>query len=120
MPVARLHDYDKLIAACRRHAEVTGRRISFEYTMFKGINDRPEHAKELAARLKGMLCHVNLIAANELEDGLYQASERNTMQQFMNILMRSGVNATIRRELGTDIMAACGQLRRRLEACEKP
>jgi 23S rRNA (adenine2503-C2)-methyltransferase len=120
MPIARLHDYDKLIAACKRHADVTGRRISFEYTMFKGVNDRPEHARELAARLKGILCHVNLIAANELEDGIYQASERNTMQQFMSILMRSGVNATIRRELGTDIMAACGQLRRRLEACEKP
>lgn len=120
MPIARVYPYEDLMDACRRHAKMSGRRISFEYTLFKNVNDQPEHARELAHRLKSMLCHVNLIAANEIEDGQYQASDRKTMQQFRTILMQSGVNATIRRELGTDIMAACGQLRRRLEACGKP
>jgi len=118
MPIARQYDLDQLLAACRRHTERTGRRISFEYSLFGGINDQPEHAEELAMRLKGLLCHVNLIPANEFEGGQYRQSGQSAVQQFLNILTRSGINATVRRELGSDIMAACGQLRRRIEACE--
>ena len=119
MPIAKVYAYDQLLAACRNHIDKTGRRISFEYTMFRGINDQPAHARQLAKQLSGMLCHVNLIAANELESGGYQASDRKTMQKFMQLLLQNGINATIRRELGSDIMAACGQLRRSLEACGK-
>ena len=117
MPVAKRYCYDDLLAACRAHTQQTGRRITFEYALFDGINDRPEHARELAGRLRGMLCHVNLIPANEFSGGCYQRSQPSAVQQFQDVLVRSGINATVRRELGADIMAACGQLRRRKEAC---
>jgi len=120
MPVARLYDYDRLLDACRRHSEITGRRTTFEYALFSGVNDQPEHADELAARLKGLLCHVNLIPANEFAGGLYRQSRPSEVQRFLSRLVRSGINATVRRELGSDIMAACGQLRRRMEACKRP
>ncbi len=120
MPIARRYSLAELLSACRRHVDKTGRRISFEYSLFDGINDQPEQARELAERLRGMLCHVNLIPANEYEGGLYQQSQRPAVQQFLQVLTRAGINATVRRELGADIMAACGQLRRRLEACESP
>lgn len=120
MPIARRYSLPELLSACRRHTDKTGRRISFEYSLFSGLNDQPEHARELADRLRGMLCHVNLIPANEFDGGLYRQSSHQLIQNFQQILIRSGINATIRRELGTDIMAACGQLRRRLEACEIP
>ncbi|MDD2534537.1 MAG: 23S rRNA (adenine(2503)-C(2))-methyltransferase RlmN [Eubacteriales bacterium] len=116
MPIAQNHSIDELLRACRRHIEHSGRRISFEYSLFAGVNDQPEHAKELAIRLKGMLCHVNLIPANEFEGGQFQQSSRRQVENFQQILERAGINATIRRELGSDINAACGQLRRRLEA----
>lgn len=120
MPIARRYSMDDLLAACRRHIERTGRRISFEYSLISGVNDRPEHAKALAARLKGMLCHVNLIPANEIDGSNLRQSSRKVVHQFWDCLIRSGINATVRRELGSDIMAACGQLRRRIEACENP
>ncbi|HBP37662.1 MAG TPA: 23S rRNA (adenine(2503)-C(2))-methyltransferase RlmN [Clostridiales bacterium] len=120
MPIARRHDLGQLLAACRRHTERTGRRISFEYSLFSGVNDRPEHAAELAARLKGMLCHVNLIAANEFPGGAYRQSSPADVQAFLERLTRAGINATVRRQLGADIMAACGQLRRNSEACGNP
>jgi 23S rRNA (adenine2503-C2)-methyltransferase len=120
MPIARRYSLPELLAACRRHIDKTGRRISFEYTLFSGLNDQPEHARELAERLRGMLCHVNLIPANEFTGGDFTQSSRQAVQNFQLNLTRAGINATIRRELGTDIMAACGQLRRRLEACENP
>ena len=97
-----------------------GRRISFEYSLFSGVNDRQEHAAELAARLKGMLCHVNLIAANEFPGGAYRQSSPASVQAFLERLTRAGINATVRRQLGADIMAACGQLRRNSEACGNP
>jgi 23S rRNA (adenine2503-C2)-methyltransferase len=120
MPIARQYDYERLLAACRRHVETTGRRITFEYALFNGVNDQPEHADELAARLKGLLCHVNLIPANEFSGGQYRQSRQPEVQRFLSRLTRSGINATVRRELGSDIMAACGQLRRRMEACKNP
>jgi 23S rRNA (adenine2503-C2)-methyltransferase len=120
MPIARRYSMDQLLAACRRHTELTGRRISFEYSLISGVNDRLEHADELAGRLKGMLCHVNLIPANEFAGGAFPQSGQNVVQAFQARLVRAGVNATIRRELGSDIMAACGQLRRNTEACGSP
>lgn len=120
MPIARRYGIDQLLAACRYHTERTGRRISFEYSLFSGINDRPEHAAELASRLKSLLCHVNLIPANEFAGGLYRQSRQPEVQLFLSRLTQAGINATVRRELGSDIMAACGQLRRRIEACGKP
>lgn len=120
MPIARRYGMDELLAACRRHTELTGRRISFEYSLISGVNDQPEHADELASRLRGMLCHVNLIPANEFAGGTFKQSSQAHVQSFQERLVRGGVNATIRRELGSDIMAACGQLRRNIEACESP
>lgn len=120
MPIARQYGLDQLLAACRRHTELTGRRISFEYSLFSGINDLPEHAEELAARLKGMLCHVNLIPANEYAGGTFRQSSQMAVQVFLDTLTYAGINATVRRELGSDIMAACGQLRRRIEGCGNP
>ncbi len=120
MPIARQYPYDSLLAACRRHTEKTGRRITFEYALFKGVNDQLEHADELAGRLRGMLCHVNLIPANEFSGGAYRQSRSPDVQRFLSRLTRSGIKATVRRELGADIMAACGQLRRRKEACRTP
>ena len=118
MPIARVHPIDQLLEACRRHVEKTGRRISFEYSLFQGVNDRPEHALELARRLRGLQCHVNLIPANEFAGGLYKRSRPDAIRAFQDVLVREGINATVRRELGTDIDAACGQLRRRLEEAE--
>ncbi len=118
MPVARSFPIEDLLEACRRHVERTGRRISFEYSMFQGVNDRPEHARELARRLRGLQCHVNLIPANEFAGGTYRRSRSEAVRAFQGILEAEGINATVRRELGTDIEAACGQLRRRLEETE--
>ncbi len=120
MPIAKKYGYDQLLAACRHHTELSGRRISFEYSLFSGVNDQPEHAAELATRLKGMLCHVNLIPANEFAGGNFRQSSQQAVQTFLDKLTCAGINATVRRELGSDIMAACGQLRRRIEACLSP
>jgi 23S rRNA (adenine2503-C2)-methyltransferase len=117
MPIAKRYDYEQLLAACRRHIQKTGRRVTFEYALFEGINDQPEHADELARRLRGLLCHVNLIPANEFPLGPYVKSRPAVVQRFYDRLTRFGINATVRRELGADIMAACGQLRRTRKAC---
>ena len=118
MPVARQYDISQLLAACRYHLEKTNRRISFEYALLKGINDLPGHADELASLLRTMLCHVNLIPANEFDGGLYSRSSPETVRHFQDRLTAAGINATVRRSLGTELMAACGQLRRSKEACK--
>jgi 23S rRNA (adenine2503-C2)-methyltransferase len=112
MPISRKYAIDKLIEACKIYTEVTKRRITFEYAMIEGVNDSADNAAELAAKLRGMLCHVNLIPANRVEGTGYNHSRRQRMEEFMIILERSGIETTIRRELGSDINAACGQLRR--------
>ncbi|MDD2393455.1 MAG: 23S rRNA (adenine(2503)-C(2))-methyltransferase RlmN [Eubacteriales bacterium] len=114
MPVSLRYGIDELLEACRNHTEKTGRRITFEYILLKGVNDRDENACELALKLKGMLCHVNLIPANEFEQCGYEQSTAERVRKFRDILEEKGVNVTIRRELGADIKAACGQLRRNL------
>ena len=115
MPVNRRYNIEELIPACRRYTEVTGRRITFEYSLFAGINDDLENAKALVKLLKGMLCHVNLIAANEFPGSDFKRSPKENVEKFKDYLNSHGINATLRREMGTDIMAACGQLRRSVE-----
>ncbi len=111
MPVANRYGYDELLEACVRYEQKTKRRISFEYALISGVNDRPEHALELAGRLKGTLCHVNLIPLNHTERKGYKRSERDAVQAFAATLEKHGITATVRRSLGNDISAACGQLK---------
>ena len=112
MPVNARYNVDTLLRACRDYFAATGRRISFEYALIAGENDAPEHAAELAARLRGMGAHVNLIPVNPVAETGYRRGDRAAIERFQNELRLRGVNATIRRELGADISAACGQLRR--------
>lgn len=115
MPINRRYNIGELIPACKRYTEVTGRRITFEYSLFAGVNDDLENARALVSLLKGMLCHVNLIAANEFPGSDFKRSPRENVERFKDYLNSHGINATLRREMGTDIMAACGQLRRSVE-----
>ncbi len=117
MPINKSFSIDKLIAACKIYTETTKRRITFEYAMISGENDSEQDAKELATLLKGMLCHVNLIPVNTVKGNGYVKSSRANIENFKNILESRGIETTVRRELGSDIDAACGQLRRnRLES----
>ncbi|HHW00004.1 MAG TPA: 23S rRNA (adenine(2503)-C(2))-methyltransferase RlmN [Clostridiaceae bacterium] len=112
MPVNRRYSIDKLIEACKIYIMKTKRRITFEYAMISGINDSSENASELAHRIKGMLCHVNLIPVNDVEGVDYRQSDKKRIEKFQEILEQHGIETTVRRELGSDIKAACGQLRR--------
>lgn len=111
MPVNDAYPLEQLIPACRDYQKTTGRRISFEYSMVKGVNDSPKTAKELAALIRGMGAHVNLIPINPVDGSPYSASDAANVERFRALLEQLGVNATVRRRLGTDISAACGQLR---------
>lgn len=112
MPVARANPMDRLLTACFDYTEKTKRRITFEYAMMQGVNDSDDCAKELAGKLQNMLCHVNLIPINDVKERDYTKSTDERVKRFAAILQRSGVETTIRRKLGSDIDAACGQLRR--------
>ncbi len=112
MPVARRWSIDELLRACREYYRHTGRRISFEYALISGENDGEADALELAELLRGSGCHVNLIQVNRVEETGYRRGTRENTERFRAVLEGQGVNATIRRELGSDINAACGQLRR--------
>ena len=112
MPVNKSWDIDELLKACKIYADQTSRRISFEYAMMKGVNDTEECANELSKRLKGILCHVNLIPANEVKEKSHKRSDDSSINQFKSILEKNGLTVTIRRTLGSDINASCGQLRR--------
>ena len=115
MPVSRAYDYDSLLAACRRYYQATSRRISFEYAMIDGVNDRPRDARELLSRLRGLLAHFNLIPLNHVEESPLKPSSRAAVAEFQKILTDGGITATVRRTLGGDIDASCGQLRRKYE-----
>jgi 23S rRNA (adenine2503-C2)-methyltransferase len=119
MPIGRKYSIDKIIEACKIYTEKTKRRITFEYALIEGVNDSPENASELASRLRGMLCHVNLIPVNTVKGTGYKQSGRRHIEEFSAMLGKRGIETTIRRELGSDINAACGQLRRS-EMCEGP
>lgn len=112
MPVNRKYPIETLLAACKRYTDETNRRISFEYALIKGENDSMEDAHRLAHLLKGQLCHVNLIPVNEVKETNFHKSGKEHIYRFQKELMKLGINATIRRTLGADISAACGQLRR--------
>lgn len=111
MPINKKWKVDTLLAACREYLKATGRRISFEYILIDGVNDTPECAGELAAKLKGMLCHVNLIPANPVPGKTHAGAQKKAAMEFQKRLCERGINATIRRTLGSDINASCGQLR---------
>lgn len=112
MPVNKSWNVSELLKACKVYADTTSRRISFEYAMMNGVNDTPECAEELAKRLKGILCHINLIPANEVPEKGHKRSNDSDIQLFKAILEKSGHTVTVRRTLGSDINASCGQLRR--------
>ena len=112
MPVNKAYPIEELIQACKDYIKITNRRISFEYALAKDNNDNLEDAKRLVHLLKGMLCHVNLIPINKIENGKFIKSTNDNIIKFRDYLNENGIVATIRRELGSDIDAACGQLRR--------
>lgn len=112
MPVNRTYPMAELIRACKDYTNKTGRRISFEYAVIQGVNDTPERAKELIGLLGGWMNHLNLIPINPTKETSFRPATKKTMQDFISRLENGGINATVRRTLGADIQAACGQLRR--------
>lgn len=115
MPVNRRYPVAELMQACKRYFEKTGRRISFEYAMIRGVNDTPEMARLLIGRLRGIAAHVNLIPLNEVAESPLKPSTPEAVRLFQKTLEESGIPATVRRTLGSDIDASCGQLRRKFE-----
>lgn len=112
MPIAGRYPLAEILAACREYYKQSGRRLTFEYSLVSGVNDRPADARELAEVLKGMHGHVNLIPVNPIKERDYARSDQNAVREFKNCLEQHGINVTVRRELGGDIGGACGQLRK--------
>ena len=119
MPVNKAYPTEQLLAACRTYYEKTGRRISFEYAMIRDVNDTPEAARELIRRLKGLPAHMNLIPLNHVEESPLKPSTRQAVAAFQKTLEDAGIPATVRRSLGGDIDASCGQLRRKYTRCQQ-
>lgn len=119
MPVANSVTMEELLDVCREYTEKTHRRITFEYALAQGVNDDPSHAEELASRLRGLLCHVNLIPVNPVKERSLLPPQQDRVENFRKILERRHIPVTVRREMGRDIDAACGQLRRRYEEQEE-
>ncbi len=115
MPVANAYTIEETLAACDAYFEATGRRMSYEYSLVKGVNDGDEQAAELIKLLRGRNCHVNLIPVNPIKERDYETPDRAEAQRFQKLLEKNGVNATIRKKMGADIDSACGQLRRRIK-----
>ena len=113
MPVANAYPYEDVIAACRKYSEETGRRVVFEYALIKNVNCEVRHAEELARRLRGMRCHVNLIPLNAVKERNLEAPTKQDVAAFLKRLELKNISATVRREMGADIDGACGQLRRK-------
>lgn len=113
MPIADSYHLDELLEACAYYFAQTGRRITFEYSLVRDVNDTDEDARQLSALIRGLNCHVNLIPVNPIKERNYVQSERRAVAAFKNKLEKNGINVTIRREMGRDIDGACGQLRRR-------
>ena len=114
MPVANAYTYEEVLAACKYYVEKTGRRVVFEYALIKDLNSDVRHAEELARRLRGLRCHVNLIPLNAVKERHLEAPDRKTVDAFLKRLELKRVSATVRREMGADIEGACGQLRRKV------
>ncbi len=115
MPINKKYPLEVLLPACRKYAEITGRRLTFEYALIKGVNDSGQEANQLAALMHGWLCHVNLIPINRVKERDYLRSEDKNIAAFCSVLEKKHISYTIRKEMGADIDAACGQLRRRYE-----
>ena len=113
MPVANKYELSEVLNACDVYFEKTGRRVTFEYSLVKGVNDQPEDIRELTAILKHRNCHLNVIPVNPIRERDFQKPDSKNAQEFKNKLEKNGINVTIRREMGSDIDGACGQLRRR-------
>lgn len=113
MPIAKKYSIEETLKACFHYVKTTTRRITFEYALIDGVNDQEKHARELANKLRKLLCHVNLIPINEVEEKNFKKSNKETIDRFAHILHQYGIETTIRRKLGSDIDAACGQLRRK-------
>ena len=114
MPVANAHSMGEVLAACRHYVETTGRRVIFEYALIKDLNSDVRCAEELARRLRGLQCHVNLIPLNAVKERRLEAPDRRTVEAFLKRLELKRISATVRREMGADIEGACGQLRRKV------
>lgn len=112
MPIANKYSIDEIMDVCKYYIKKTGRRISFEYALIDDINDSTEYAEKLVSLLHGVLCHVNLIPVNKVKEKNYVKSSKNNIKNFLHILSRNGIETTVRKEMGSDINAACGQLRR--------
>ena len=112
MPIAKKYKVDDLIKAMKYYNEKTGRRPSYEYIMIQGFNDSTDEAKQLAEKIAGTIAHVNIIALNKIKEGKFNKAERQNIDAFTKVLNNNGIEVTIRRRLGNDINAACGQLRR--------
>ena len=112
MPIANKYSIERVISAAKNYAQVTGRRVTYEYALIKGVNDSTENARELSERLRGSLCHVNLIPVNDVKENNFIRSGENTIKAFAEVLTKNGIETTVRRRLGSDINAACGQLRK--------
>jgi len=113
MPINKKYRIAELIKACKDYIKTTKRRISFEYSLIDGINNSLENADELSRLVSGMLCHINLIPVNKIEERDFESGSKNAIHAFCNRLAENGINATVRRELGSDINASCGQLRKK-------
>ncbi|PJI06641.1 MULTISPECIES: 23S rRNA (adenine(2503)-C(2))-methyltransferase RlmN [Clostridium] len=112
MPVANKYTISEILDACREYSRITGRRVTFEYSLVKGVNDDKENAEKLGELLKGMLCHVNLIPVNTVKETSYEKPDDFKVKKFCDTLLKYKIESTIRKEMGADINAACGQLRR--------
>lgn len=119
MPVANKYDIHEVVDACKYYFEKTGRRVTFEYSLVGGVNDRDEDVKQLCSLIKGMNCHVNLIPVNPIKERDFVQPDNAVTMAFKNKLEKYGINATIRREMGRDIDGACGQLRKRYSEQKK-
>ena len=113
MPVNKAYPIEDLLEACRRYYDATSRRIHFEYAMIDGVNDSEAQAELLARRVKPLSAHVNLIPLNHVEERDFAPSTPANLRRFVEILEKNGVNVTVRRRLGSDVDASCGQLRRK-------
>ncbi len=119
MPVANKYELSEVLKACDTYFEKTGRRMTYEYSLVHGVNDTDQDAQELSDLLHGRNCHLNLIPVNPIKERDYQRPTRENAQKFQNKLEKRGINVTIRREMGSDIDGACGQLRRRFAQAEE-
>ncbi|MGL5714931.1 MAG: 23S rRNA (adenine(2503)-C(2))-methyltransferase RlmN [Paraclostridium sp.] len=113
MPIANAYSIKEVIDACKYYIQKTNRRVTFEYSLIKGVNGSQQDAKKLASLLKGILCHVNLIPINKVEEREYEKPDKTYIYKFRDNLQKENIPATIRREMGSDISGACGQLRRK-------